>query len=137
MTTQWRRDMQTVFDDVIALQKELLPEAQRPLFAASGSQGFKYLFLMDADAAGNCTLIGDMTLHVPEWEWPDDAREITVATWFQPGPATMMRAQAPAKSFVKIRVGDVKHGSITCSWRDDRVHYADGVRDALKSVGFY
>ena len=137
MTTQWRRDMQTVFDDVIALQKELLPEAQRPLFQVTPSQGYKILFLMHADAAGNCTLLGEMTLHIPEWEWPDDAREIIVATWFKPGPATMMRAQAPAKSFVKIRVGDVKHGSITCSWRDDRVHYADGVRDALKSVGFY
>jgi hypothetical protein len=133
MTTQWRRDMQTVFDDVIALHQELLPKARRPLFRATRSKGFQILYTRDA----NLTILGDMTLHLPEWEWPDNAREITVGAWFQPGQRTRSRVQAQAKRYVRIRVGDVQHGSITCSWRDGRVYYADGVRKALKSIGFY
>ena len=137
MDAPWQRNMRIVFDDVMALQKELLPRKQRRLFTTTPGNGYKILYLRRANYY-NHTLMGNMTLHLPVWEWNDDARTITIGTCYQPGPGTMMRVEAEIMSYVSITVGrNPSRGRIECSWKNGHVRYAKGVRNALKRIGFY
>ena len=127
--TKWRRDMQAVFDDVVALQRELVPASMRALFRVSTDNGFKILYLRHANESNvmvDTTTLGDMSLH-PEWCWPDDARVIVVRC---KNPRREMRIYV-GKSTLCGRVEYLFHDG------NGMVEYSDGVRNALKRIGFY